>query len=215
VALATYADLQTAVAEWIHRTDLTARIPDFIALAESTINSKLIVRTAEAEAALTLTLNVSTAPLPSDYVSPIVLWLDDGSGRCELGNRLPQTLPRPENQASTRPELWAVEGANVRFDCPVDQLYTVTLRYVQKFALSDSATTNWLLTNHPNVYLYGALCESAPYTVSDNRLPTWKALFEEAIAMVNAKEARSRESTLTVDPGIMPERGYGRILRGE
>ena len=42
-------------------------------------------------------------------------------------------------------------------------------------ALTDLAPTNWLLTKHPDVYLYGALLESAPYTKEDERINVWGA----------------------------------------
>ena len=38
MAISNYAELQTATANWLDRTDLTDRIPEFIDLAESTFN---------------------------------------------------------------------------------------------------------------------------------------------------------------------------------
>ena len=35
MALATYSDLKTSIANWLDRSDLTDVIPDFIALAET------------------------------------------------------------------------------------------------------------------------------------------------------------------------------------
>ena len=41
MAIGTYAELQTAVANWLDRDDLTDRIPEFIALAEAKMNRNL------------------------------------------------------------------------------------------------------------------------------------------------------------------------------
>jgi len=41
MAINTYATLQTAVANWLDRSDLTDRIPEFIALAEARMNRVL------------------------------------------------------------------------------------------------------------------------------------------------------------------------------
>ena len=38
MAITTYAQLQTAAASWLDRTDLTATIPEFIELAEARFN---------------------------------------------------------------------------------------------------------------------------------------------------------------------------------
>ena len=51
MSITNYSELQTAVAAWINRTDLTALLPDFITLAESKLNRRL--RTRYQETALT------------------------------------------------------------------------------------------------------------------------------------------------------------------
>ena len=38
MAITAYAELQTATANWLDRTDLTARIPEFIELSEANFN---------------------------------------------------------------------------------------------------------------------------------------------------------------------------------
>ena len=56
------------------------------------------------------------------------------------------------------------------------------LDYYKKFdALASAGDTNWLLTNAPQVYLYGALLETAPYLNKDSRVSTWFRLFAAAI----------------------------------
>ena len=59
MAIGTYAELQTAVANWLDRDDLTDRIPEFIALAEAKMNRVLRISLME---------NVSTALLMSGGV---------------------------------------------------------------------------------------------------------------------------------------------------
>ena len=45
MALATYSDLKTPIANWLNRSDLTTEISeDFIVLAEKDFNSKLRIR---------------------------------------------------------------------------------------------------------------------------------------------------------------------------
>lgn len=66
MAIGTYGQLKTAVASWLHRTDLTSVIPDFIALAESNIRRDVRCRAMEQSA--TGTLSASTLALPTRFV---------------------------------------------------------------------------------------------------------------------------------------------------
>ena len=61
-------------------------------------------------------------------------------------------------------------------------------------ALSDSAETNWLLTHHPDIYLYGALLHSAPFLQEDARAQTWAALYKSAVERVNDASSKSTAS---------------------
>ena len=47
MAINTYSTLQTAVANWLDRNDLTDRVPEFISLAEATFNRVLRLRAME------------------------------------------------------------------------------------------------------------------------------------------------------------------------
>ena len=44
---------------------------------------------------------------------------------------------------------------------------------------------NWLLTMAPDLYLYGALMEAAPYLKEDGRIQTWAAGLSNALASLN------------------------------
>ena len=59
-------------------------------------------------------------------------------------------------------------------------------------ALSDSVTTNWLLTSAPDAYLYGALLQAAPYLSDDNRIGVWGSLYENAITELNADSDKAK-----------------------
>ena len=44
--------------------------------------------------------------------------------------------------------------------------------------LSAGTDTNWLLTNYPDIYLYGSLIESAPYLRDDQRIGLWQSEYD-------------------------------------
>lgn len=202
MAISTYSELQTAVTNWLHRSDLTAIIPDFITLAESRINRTLQLPTKEIEVSLTASIGSRTIALPSGYVSPIALWLTYWQPRNQMVYVPPDQIPVTGSLAT--PVYWTIDGGNIAFDSLADKAYTFTFRYLSVLALSASTSTNWLLTNHPDVYLYGALIEASPYTRDDNRISLWKTAFDVAIQEVQAKEIRGEAlATLSVDPALL------------
>ena len=102
-----------------------------------------------------------------------------------------------------------MDGAVLAFDRPCDQAYGFTLRMLRKFALSDLAPTNALLTEHPDVYLFATLCEAAPFLRDAELSQAYEARLARAIAEANGKDARSRAArTLTTElPGLIEARG--------
>jgi hypothetical protein len=73
-----------------------------------------------------------------------------------------------------------------------DTTSTVTLDYYQKIpALSDEAPTNWLLTDHPDLYLYATLGELAALGKNAPEAAAWiargDAILNEIITLDRAK----------------------------
>lgn len=193
MAISTFTELKAAIATWAHRTDLTAVIPDFIALAESRINRSAFLHRLEQETNLLSVVDARTIALPSGLVEPKALWLTTYNDRLELRYRLPDLMPVYDD--SGQPQYWTIDGATIAFDRPADQAYTWTLRYTGSFTLSDAAPTNWLLTNHPDVYLYASLLETAPYIRDMEQMQVWKAAYDLALMEVNDKEHRMKKLT--------------------
>ena len=75
----------------------------------------------------------------------------------------------------------------------------MSLRYLQKVpTLSSTVTTSWLLTDNPDIYLYGSLIHAAPYLVEDNRLAVWAQLYGAAVQRVNEESMKSKGSAATL-----------------
>lgn len=201
MALSNYAQLQGAVADWLERGDLTARIPDFIALAEARFNRVLRLRMMEVEAALTLGVGARKVALPAGFREPVALWRTAAQGRCALRFVDPATL---EVKFAPGPAAcWTIDGAELAFDRPADVAYDLTLRMLGRLALSDAAPTNALLTDYPDLYLFGALAEAAPYLRDADLLNLVLARLDAALSEARAKEARARSlATLGVEPGL-------------
>jgi hypothetical protein len=184
MAISTYAELQTATANWLDRTDLTARVPEFIDLTESTFN-----RTIRNHRMITkndsYSLNSRYVNLPADTLEVIRIVVDV-SPQITLEYLTPEEIAERRSSNSTgRPVYFTVIGGStnqIELLPSPDSTYTSSIVYYTKIpALSDSATTNWLLTNHPDIYLFGTLVEAEPYLKNDERMPMWSARLSKAL----------------------------------
>lgn len=182
-----YASLQASVANWLHRADLAAQIPDFIALAEAKLSSNLVARQMEVRTNLTATAGNAYLTLPSDMLEMVRLTLQTDP-IITLKYASPDELTADYPTSSTgRPAVFAVIGGQVQMAPIPDSAYTLELTYQQRIpALSGTNTTNWLLSGWPNAYLYGALCAAQPFIVNDTRLPLFQALYNEAVDGINS-----------------------------
>ncbi len=190
MALATYSDLQAAVADWLERADLAGRIPDFITLAESRLNRMLRLRMMETEVALAAIVGARTMALPAGFTEPVALWRELDSGREAL--RFVDPAAIPVSTTAGLPRAWTVSGGVVAFERPCDQAYGFTLRMLGGLSLSATTPTNPILAAYPDLYLFAALVEAAPYLRDGDLLSMFSARLDAALAEVGAKEARSR-----------------------
>lgn len=179
-----YSSLQASVASWLHRSDLTAQIPDFIMLAEMKLNGDLEARSMDAIATLSTVAGVSYAPLPTDLLDMRRL-VNPGCGPIEYVS--PDQLSIEYGSSVTAaPRLFTVTGGQIQFAPTPDAVYALELTYKQRIPpLSATNPTNWLITSYPNAYLWGALVSAQPWLVSDDRLGTFQALYKEAVDQIN------------------------------
>lgn len=160
MAITTYAELQTAVGQWLHRSDLTTVIPTFIALAEGEFSRLQLTNQIT-----TVTLSVSgvSTALPTDWYSVRSVVVNAG-GRMRALDYIAEEEVRQYNISGT-PKHYSISGENLLIAPTPDGTYDVTLTYYAKVAaLSDSNTTNALLEHSPDAYLWRAVYEGAKYT---------------------------------------------------
>jgi hypothetical protein len=70
------------------------------------------------------------------------------------------------------------------------------LTYYAKIpALTVSNTSNLLLVEAPDLYLYGSLLQEAPYLQDDQRITVWGALYDRAMSDLKVSDERSRMAT--------------------
>lgn len=201
-----YASLKTEAAEWAWRTgdtEFTDRLDVILQMVGARFNRKLPdLRVMEEEAALTGTVDADTVSLPSDYIDPISLHLTTFGVLTKLSPSVPESMLR--STVASIPEAWAIDGTNILLNCPCNQAHTFKFRYRKSFTLDDTTTTNWLLTNHPDVYLAGVLVWGGLLQRDTEEATKWKALLEEGIAEIQQQASRSEGvATLKTDAALM------------
>lgn len=207
MALSTYSELQAAVKSWIDRNDADAKIPDFITLAEAEINSRVRIRQNVTSRTETLTAGTSAITLPLDFLEevdpinftdssdPITKWSPD-----DIDLSL-ATSPRG------RPEGYAILGTQIVFNRVADQTYSVNLRFYEKWDIAGDLT-NWLLTNHPDAYLFGAVLEAQGWLGDIQGSAYATARREAAIERALRSDSRTRGATLKCDAALLRPAGF-------
>ncbi len=201
MALANYTDLQGQVGNWMANSGLSGQAADFIALAEATLNREL--GAVEVDQPLTGTASSNVIDISAySVVEPIALFVaETGMDEVPLVQQAEGTYP--VGATEDYPKYWSIDGTNINFDCPLDQAYPFRFRYRQRFALSDSNPTNWLLTYHPDVYLAAVLVWSGMYKRNRDIPANMAAVLQTGIPAVKREIAQKKRGTLKVDPALL------------
>lgn len=197
MAISNYSNLQTTIADFLNRDDLTAAIPTFIQLGEAQMNRDIRHWEMEARASGQQSQGDQYMQLPADWLETIRFHLtSQGTNAVELASlaAIADKRAAVDDQAG-RPRFYAhVRGEFELFPTP-DEDTDFELLYYQKIpALSDSNTTNWLLEYAPDIYLYASLAHSAPYLAEDARIAVWAQMYAAAVSQLNAQSERVKNS---------------------
>lgn len=181
MALDTFANLKTKIADTLNRSDLTAHIPDFITLAEAELKRDRRVRKLTRS---TEVIATDAHALPADFHS-LESWYHDGPvyyGPIRIVNADTIGALKGTHGATGVPAYAAIiDGAAIFAPAP-DESYTTKMVYLASVAaLTDAATSNWVLADHPDAYLYASLVASAPFLKDDDRIMVWEGLKEKAL----------------------------------
>ena len=196
MAIGTFAQLKTAAANWLDRSDLGDRIPEFITLAEARFNRILRIRDMETvSTAISTVAGTREYSLPTGFVQMKEFHLTTDP-LTPLSYITPEMMTRLwAGSSKGKPEVFTIIADNVRLGPNPDAVYTTSMLYYKTFtALSDSATTNDMLTNNPDVYLYGVLLEAEPFIMNDARVQIWGMAFKQAIDDIQNQDNKDRHS---------------------
>ncbi len=189
-----YSQLKSNIADFLNRSDLTAVIPTFISLTEAQMERALRVRQMIERSAAQIDTEYSA--LPSDFLEAKTFKITSSRPIQPVEFVTPEQMDDAQQLSAGAlgiPKYFTIIGNQIRVSPAPDATYDAELMYFAKLAkLSDSNTTNWLLTSSPDAYLYGSLMHAAPYLKDDERVAVWGTLYNTAIeALKNADQNAS------------------------
>jgi len=188
MALDTYAELKTQVAAWLHRNDLTDRIPTFIEFATHRLTRS--ITSPRLEASTTLNVVNGTATLPSNFRSAVAMTL----GTVEY-KAITAADMRAMNQGGIRPTypVYSIVNNQIRV-YPAESSSPTFTYWVQLTNLVADSDTNWVLQDYPDVYLMASLAEARKFVLDDNRLVQYEQMTIARIDELNRNERRNFEN---------------------
>jgi hypothetical protein len=186
MALDTYSDLQTAILSWLARPGdplVSPAVPDLIRLFEREATRRLKVGAAEKR--LQLQALSSGVALPDDFGELRLAT----SGGVNLTYVPPMQLPG----LSGLPAHYTIIGNAMYLGPSPSPNGLIDIIYQSGVPpLSDANPTNWLLTQHPDCYLFGSLVEAEAFIGHDERIQLWGARLQAAFASIEQADRKAR-----------------------
>lgn len=187
-----YSTLQSAIADYLNRADLTSQIQTFIQFVEADLNTRLRCR--EMIVRANATSDQEYVQLPADWVEAINLQIVDGASPLRYVT-LDEGDIINKAQVLTQVSVYSLmNGAIELIPAPSDNIEIEMVYYGKIPALTDVNTTNWLLTKAPDVYLYGALVHAAPFLMDDQRIPVFGNIYLKRVEELNQESQKSLHS---------------------
>ena len=204
----TYAELKTAISNYLNRSDLTSDIDTVIDNVEAELNRRL--RTKDMIKRATATADSQYLTVPTDWIEAINVEItsNDFSPLFQQSIESLDVYRKANNNSTGQPVYFAMVDDSIELAPTPDVEYTLQLTYYAKIsALSDSNTSNFVSVSHPDVYLYGALKHASIFLMEDDRIPMFTQQFEKAL-----EEMRLEEEKAAFGKGslMMRRRTYGK-----
>jgi len=195
MAISTYTELQDAVSNWLDRSDLSDRIPEFITLAEAQMNRMLRIRLMEGRYTASTVKGQRNYALPTDYRQMRALRINQDPIRV-LQYLSPQNMDSVwAGSYTSTPTAYTIVANDIRLGPSPDSVLELDIDYYRAVSpLSGTTATTTMLTQNPDIYLYGALMAAEPFLMNDERLAVWGALFDKAVRNLESQDARDRHS---------------------
>jgi hypothetical protein len=192
MAITTYSELQSTIADWLNRDDLTSVIPSFITLAETQFNRQF--RSPDMVTRATVTIDEEYEDRPSDWLETIRYQVTTNPITVmEFVTPEEAIIQKTKFSTTGTPLFFSTVGTQFQHIPAPSTTFTGELVYYGKIpALANDNTTNWLLTSNPDLYLYGSLVQASPYLKEDERISVWVSIYDRLAEDFRVSNERAR-----------------------
>lgn len=195
----TYTGLLASIASFANRDDQTANIPDFVTLFESNANTEASIRT-QFNRTYTVTTTVASLDYistPSDYLGTDALLVFPIAGTLNVlkpyGGPAAMFADYPSATMGGVPKGFINLTGKLQMAPTPDAAYSSRLYYYQKIPPLVTNSANWLLTNYPQIYLFGSLVAMESFLGNDDvALSKWGNLYDNAIQKLGGATDRNK-----------------------
>lgn len=208
MSVSTYGELSNLIVQRLARSVASPRIAEFVQLGEVLLNRRLRLSGMQAATGVSIAAGTDVAAVPAGFLAAQRLILADG------GELLPVSLDSMNFRPLTgRPLAFTVTGdAGLQFDIKADQDYAGTLRYYKRQTLNpdDSNSTNWLLVNGPDCYLYAALISAHDAFKNPTGVASATEFLDAAVRSIEDADKKQRNESndiLSCDTALCGVRG--------
>jgi hypothetical protein len=194
MAISTYTELIASVANWAHRSDLDALMPDFVTMAESRISRDLRLRQQITSASLSATAGVQSVAIPADWLEFENLSVVANPDR-NLVYVPVEHIDSAYSSASVGiPAVYTIEGGNILLAPTPSANYQVDVIYYARFPSLLTNSSNWLLTNHPNIFLFACLIEAYYFIQDEKMISLFTQRYNEGLQQLQEQDERASHS---------------------
>lgn len=215
MAIDTYAKLQSEILDTLDRNDLVSDVSEYtpgtiegavkraIAKTENRILRRVKTNVFEASTSVSTVAGTETISLPSDYAMMKML-APTGTDTTPLAQKDLTTLNNDNPSTATgTPKSYAPFGTLLYLrPIPASVIVLKMFYYLKPSPLSASNTSNAILTNYPDLLLYGSLIELTAHLEDNDNIQTWKGFFDEGIKDITNDNTLNRWSGTPIRAAI-------------
>ena len=206
MSLDNFTNLKIEIQNYLDEDEYTSEVETWISLAESQHKLDVRIRDMIKRSQASASTSSRYLALPAGYAGPMLTVRLLSSPVHYVKYISTDQMSREIRSDSGKPEFFTVHE-EIEFNRICDSAYTVEMvAFHDLTPLSAENTSNAILTKWPGLYLFGALKEAEPFIDNDERMPLWKAKYDELVAKVNMNYQRSQTSSVlqAVPQGAKP-----------
>lgn len=177
------------------RSDVAAKIPTFITLAETEMKRLLRTQQCVLSRPFSLSSNIAAIPTNGRSIRAVQLVLPQADETTfDLDYVTPEQMASWSVSSAAQPRFYTIEGGRLKFFPTPEQGYTGTIHYRGVLdALGATNPTNWVLEEHPDIYLAGALKYAKLWLIDADQ--DWSSMFYGAIQQANRDQPMIQTNT--------------------